>query len=777
MSNTVLQVKRSATTAIPASLENGELAYSGNGTSNSLFIGHPDGSTGVIRIAGGKYPYLHQTSVGALTANAVVVVDANAFISNVYSSGLFISASIATPAANSTAALITSITPQANTTQLGASAGGSNTELVTSYAIKTYVDAKASAGSVNTAGSYTFTNVENFASNVMIVGNTSSVLSIGNTATNTVSNSTTISFVNSTATVTINATSYGGTANNSTNFDGLSLTTVQAQITGNAATAYANAVANAAALYQTTAGLSANVATLTANAATYVGNSSGTIGNITAWITGNAATAYANAVANAAALYQTTAGLSANVATLAANSATYLGNSSGTIGNVTSWITGNAATAYSNATVFASNASNINTGTIAVARLPYALNQNVQTTDSVQFNSLVLTGNLTVNGGVTVLSGNNLSITDNMLYLNNGISANITNISGNGSVVTVTAFNNFAATWSVEIVNVNPSSYNGIFTITAANSTSFQFANTNTASYVSGGTARGKSSADPDIGFAAGYNDGTYHHTGFFRDHTTGTWKVFEGYLPEPDISVYIDQTNSSFSTANFMANNVYLGNNTVYATINSTTYNGTANNATYLNGQAASYYTNASNITVGTLPYAQLPANVVIWSNTNTFTATQTFNANVSLVGNSTALITIGGNTINSTVWSGSTTYLNGQLASYYTNATNITTGTLGGVYLQPYGAGGAFVVNSTAMALTANSTVSLNITANTLSLATALVATSGGTGWGSFTAGDILYASNTTYLSKLARGTDGQVLQMQGTTLAWASLDGGTF
>jgi hypothetical protein len=723
MANTVLQIKRSATTAIPASLSVGELAYSGNGTSNSLFIGHPDGSTGVIRIAGGKYPYLHQTSVGALTANAVVVVDANAFISNVYSSGLFISASIATPAANSTAALITNITPQANSTQLGASVGGSNTELVTSYAIKTYVDGKVAAASLNTAVAYTFTNVENFASNVMIVGNTSSVLSIGNTATNTVSNSTTISFVNSTATVTINATSYGGTANNSTNFGGLSLTTVQAQITG------------------------------------------------------NAATAYANAVANAAALYQTTADLSANVATLAANSATYLGNSSGTIGNVTSWITGNAATAYSNATVFASNASNINTGTIAVARLPYALNQNVQTTDSVQFNSLVLTGNLTVNGGVTVLSGNNLSITDNMLYLNNGISANITNISGNGSVVTVTAFNNFSATWSVEIANVNPSSYNGTVTITAANSTSFQFANTNTASYVSGGTARGKSSANPDIGFAAGYNDGTYHHTGFFRDHTTGTWKVFEGYLPEPDISVYIDQTNSSFSTANFMANNVYLGNNTVYATINSTTYSGTANNSTYLNGQAASYYTNASNITAGTLPYAQLPANVVIWSNTNTFTATQTFNANVSLVGNSTALITIGGNTINSTVWSGSATYLNGQLASYYTNATNITTGTLGGVYLQPYGAGGAFVVNSTAMALTANSTVSLNITANTLSLATALVATSGGTGWGSFTAGDILYASNTTYLSKLTRGTDGQVLQMQGTTVAWAFLDGGTF
>jgi hypothetical protein len=47
-----------------------------------------------------------------------------------------------------------------------------------------------------------------------------------------------------------------------------------------AGTAYSNAVANAAALYQTAAGLSANVATLTANAAGYLANSSGTLTNI-----------------------------------------------------------------------------------------------------------------------------------------------------------------------------------------------------------------------------------------------------------------------------------------------------------------------------------------------------------------------------------------------------------------------------------------------------------------------------------------------------------------
>jgi hypothetical protein len=120
-------------------------------------------------------------------------------------------------------------------------------------------------------------------------------------------------------------------------------------------------------------------------------------------------------------------------------------------------------------------------------------------------------------------------------------------------------------------------------------------------------------------------------------------------------------------------------------------------------------------------------------------------------------------------------------QLFSTTTSPSNTTiagtsTSTLQ-AYLQPFGAGGAFVVNASAMALTANSTVSLSLAANTLSLSTALPTTSGGTGYGSYTSGDILYASNTSYLSKLTLGADGTVLQVQGTTLAWASLDGGTF
>jgi len=151
-----------------------------------------------------------------------------------------------------------------------------------------------------------------------------------------------------------------------------------------------------------------------------------------------------------------------------------------------------AGAAYTNAVVFAANASNINSGTLAEARLPYRMNQNVRNTDSVEFVGMTLTGNLVVSGNVNIIGANNLSISDNMIYLNS-----------NNDV------------------------------------------------------------SNPDLGFAGNYNDGTYHHAGFFRDATDGIWKVFDNYDPEPDASVFIDTSNTSFKLADFQANTLYLGNTT----------------------------------------------------------------------------------------------------------------------------------------------------------------------------------------------------------------------
>jgi hypothetical protein len=70
----------------------------------------------------------------------------------------------------------------------------------------------------------------------------------------------------------------------------------------------------------------------------------------------------------------------------------------------------------------------------------------------------------------------------------------------------------------------------------------------------------GSTVANPDLGIAGNYNDGTYAHAGMFRDATDGTWKFYQGYIPEPDASPYIDTTHVSFAYAPIKAS-LFTGN------------------------------------------------------------------------------------------------------------------------------------------------------------------------------------------------------------------------
>mgnify|MGYP003348420940 FL=1 len=65
-------------------------------------------------------------------------------------------------------------------------------------------------------------------------------------------------------------------------------------------------------------------------------------------------------------------------------------------------------------------------------------------------------------------------------------------------------------------------------------------------------------------------------------------------------------------------------------AQLNGTNFAGTANNATNFGGHAAAYYTNATNITTGTLPYAQIPANIVNTTAAFTISGVYTHTANL---------------------------------------------------------------------------------------------------------------------------------------------------
>jgi hypothetical protein len=136
------------------------------------------------------------------------------------------------------------------------------------------------------------------------------------------------------------------------------------------------------------------------------------------------------------------------------------------------------------------------------------MNQNVTSSSNVEFHNVVLTGTLSVANGVTIITANNFSITDNMIFFNNGILATITNVFGNGSFITFTANNNFRTGWDVEVKDVIPSTYNGnYYNIHFANASHFIVANTANNLYVSGGTARGRTESNPDLGFAAAYNE------------------------------------------------------------------------------------------------------------------------------------------------------------------------------------------------------------------------------------------------------------------------------
>lgn len=102
----------------------------------------------------------------------------------------------------------------------------------------------------------------------------------------------------------------------------------------------------------------------------------------------------------------------------------------------------------------------------------------------------------------------------------------------------------------------------------------------------------------------------------------------------------------------------------------------------------------------------------------------------------------------------------------------TSYTQGTL-----QAFLTSGGLVSNSTGVTLTANATVAVSMTANSISLSTPLIGTSGGTGLSSYNNQDILVANSTSGFAKLALGTDGKVLQSNGTALVYETLDGGTF
>lgn len=177
-------------------------------------------------------------------------------------------------------------------------------------------------------------------------------------------------------------------------------------------------------------------------------------------------------------------------------------------------------------------------------------------TGDVEATDLLVTGNLIVQGTTTTISTSNLKLQDNMVYLNQAGLATLTNAVGDGTnvVYTTESAHGFEVGFFVTVANTTPSSFDYDSTgaeILAVTENTFTIASTVTDTYVSGGTARGKVHSNPDLGWAAGrYAANTYAHAGVFRDATDGVFKFFDGYVPEPDESVFIDTSHNTFALA-----------------------------------------------------------------------------------------------------------------------------------------------------------------------------------------------------------------------------------
>lgn len=195
---------------------------------------------------------------------------------------------------------------------------------------------------------------------------------------------------------------------------------------------------------------------------------------------------------------------------------------------------------------------------------------DTSSTAQTKLGDLTIEGNLDVQGTISYENVTNNQINNNFLYLNEPSEKEITNAVGNGTTVTYTTAldHGWVSGTVVRITDVVPSQYNTgstYYTIDSVTTNTFTITFNATGTYTSGGAAFNKASTNPDLGWSGGYNDGTYHHAGVFRDATDGVFKIFKGYDPEPS-GAFIDTSDPSFELAPLAISEIVGTSETAYA-------------------------------------------------------------------------------------------------------------------------------------------------------------------------------------------------------------------
>jgi len=689
MANNLIQIKRSLTTSVPASLANGELAYTANG--DVLYVG----SNGTIKAIGGA------RTPGTLTANQALVANATGFIDSVRTANLVVEKVYANGEFGTSGYVLASGGTGSNaywvsTGTLSVSPGGSNTQVQFN-----------DSGVLAASAGFTFDKVSNTlnVSNTITVGAnvslSTSTLFVGNSSVNTVVDSSSVTTGTITATTAsltnasitkVYANGAHGTDgqllySNSTGglyWDNVSSSVTELDDLTDVAVATPSAgqilVSNSTGVFRNVS-LSGDitvdadgVVSISADAITLGTDTTGNyVATITAGngISGDATTEGSTptiAVVAGSGIASNSTGVHVVAGTGVVSNATgvHIGQAVGTTDNVTFndvTVNGNTTLGSSSADVI-SFAGHVNTSIVPAANVTYDLGTSaLRWKDLYLAGSTITLGNSTISDVSGTLTLGNTSIGDFTSTGNTVLGSNTSDVvTFNGLVnsniipaanATYSFGNNTSRWYQLYAANVHSEygyfdrdvSISGNLTITGTLTTVnannltvtdslIQLAANNTASDVL------------DIGLFGSYQfeGGDHEHTGIFRDATDDKWKIFKGLLPSPTTTV--DTSNNTYQTATLV---------------------------TYLESSA-----------------------------------------------------------------------------------------------LQ---------TNATAVAISANSTVSVSITANSITLATALAGTSGGTGLSSYTVEDILVANSSNGFRKLGLGSDGYILQSNGTALVYGTLDGGTF
>jgi hypothetical protein len=593
MASNKIQIKRSTANAVVTGLSNGELAFTQAG--NILYVGAPDGTSGSLRIGGLQTP-------GTLTANQALVANSTSGIDKVITSNAVLTSIWANGAAGTNGQVLVT---NGTAVYWGTGTSGANTQIQFN-----------DSGVANATAGFTFTKTTNtlFVGNTVTIGSVNAYINsisfgyVGNTTTSptvTLSNTGVIQSGNTSVTAApqlVIANSVGSTV---VNTNVISTTTVLANVSGS----YVNVSGqvNTATLYATT---SANIASAVQANSTGVfttGTVNGAVLSVGTNFIANSLGAYSTGTVNAAAV---TVGTNFIANSLGAYSTGVVNGASHTIG--TNFIANTTKITFTGANIDATSAA-------------------------LAINAATITSQLTVNGNTVLGDASSDTINPFGYFSNNVIpSANVTYTLGTTANRWNTVFAN-----TVNAVSGNFSgslSVGGDLTITGnlvtSNVTSVLISDP--LIYLA---ANNTLSDLLDIGFVGDYGDGvTNRHTGFFRDHVDGIYKLFSNTTQQLTGNNDVDTSDASYRIATLQAYLISGG-----LTTNSTSANLIAN-STYNVGIVANTLTLSTALagTSGGTGKATVANNSLLFGNSTNGYNELTFNSTAGYVlqSNGTAIV-----------------------------------------------------------------------------------------------------------------------------------------